>query len=173
MPSLLQGAAEATRVRSMQGRHLLQGLPGAHSTQNTGRPCNKGCHQLVKRPNKHDVGDVHMCTCACSPAHKHTHRHTRKCLTVALPPQPAPFPSVTARSRRGRPGTRASASPLLLFLTPARQRSRRLTRCAVPSGKDCQVRGVPAQERAAREVAAAVQTWTLLRHCCVGLQHPR
>jgi len=27
--------------------HLLfQGLPGAHSTQKTGRPCNKGCHRL-------------------------------------------------------------------------------------------------------------------------------
>ena len=27
----------------MQDRHLLfQGLPGAHSTQKTGRPCNKG-----------------------------------------------------------------------------------------------------------------------------------
>ncbi len=48
---LLQGAAEATRVRSMQDRHLLfQGLPGAHSTQNTGRPCNKGCQR--KRTHK-------------------------------------------------------------------------------------------------------------------------
>ncbi|MFN9897722.1 MAG: hypothetical protein ACK55Z_02765, partial [bacterium] len=62
--------------------------------------------------------------------HRHTERDriTRKFLTVALPPEPAPFPSVAARSKLGRPATRASAWPLLV-LTP-RKRSRRLTRCA-------------------------------------------
>jgi hypothetical protein len=34
---LQQGAAEATRVRSLQDRHLLfQGLPGAHTTPKRG-----------------------------------------------------------------------------------------------------------------------------------------
>jgi hypothetical protein len=61
--------------------------------------------------------------------HTQTDRHSRKCLTVALPPHPAPSPSLAARSRRGRPGTRAIAW-LLLVLTPARQRSGRPTRCA-------------------------------------------
>ena len=42
----------------------------------------------------------------------------------------APFPSVAARPKRGRPGTRASATLLALALAPARQRSQRLTRCA-------------------------------------------
>ena len=57
---LLQGAAEAIRVRSMQDRHLLfQGLPGAHSTQKTGRPCNKGCHRLVKRTHKSYKHECH------------------------------------------------------------------------------------------------------------------
>jgi hypothetical protein len=57
-------------------------------------------------------------------AERGRHKHTQM---PHVAPQPAPFPSVAARSRRGRPGTRASARPLLV-LTPARQRSRRLTR---------------------------------------------
>ena len=61
-------------------------------------------------------------TCAHAHARAHTHANaslhtnTRKCLTVALPPKPAPFPSVAARSRRGRPGIRAIAWPLLCIL---------------------------------------------------------
>ena len=43
--------AEATRVRSMQDRHLLlKGLPGAHSTQTTGRPCNKAVIDYSNAP---------------------------------------------------------------------------------------------------------------------------
>ena len=67
-----------------------------------------------------------MCTCAGARAQTNIDTNTRICLTVALLPQPAPFLSVAARSRRGRP---ASARPLRA-LAPARQRSRRLTRCA-------------------------------------------
>jgi hypothetical protein len=33
---------------------------------------------------------------------------TTRNASLSLPPQPVPFPSVVARSRRGRPGTRAS-----------------------------------------------------------------
>jgi hypothetical protein len=43
---LLQGAAEAARVRSMPNRHLLfQGLPGAHCTQKTGGLAIKVCDE--------------------------------------------------------------------------------------------------------------------------------
>jgi hypothetical protein len=53
--SLLQGAGEATPVRSMQDRHLLfQGLPGAHSTPKKGWYWNKDSRRLVKRTQKHE-----------------------------------------------------------------------------------------------------------------------
>ena len=74
---------------------------------------------------------------------------------------PLPFPSVAARSRRGRPGTRASARPLLVLTRTA----------AKPTADQMHVleilkklygaadwRGVAAQERAARAVAATVRT---------------
>ena len=60
LPALISFAVTAprrcsARVRSMQDRHIvLQGLPGAHCTQKTERPCNKGCHRLVKRTHKHE-----------------------------------------------------------------------------------------------------------------------
>jgi hypothetical protein len=151
----------------MQDRHLLlQGVPGAHSTQKRGGLAIKAIINYSNAHTNKNVTDselsvchVHLCTCARARTHKDTHtdRHSRKCLTVALPPQPAPFPSVAARSRRGRTGTRASARPLLV-LTPARQRSRRLTKMLEQLAGAGHWRGVAAQDRAARAVAAAVRT---------------
>jgi hypothetical protein len=66
---------------------------------------------------------THTRTHACTHARAHAHTHTRSsALLVRLPP-PTCTLSVAARSRRGRPGTRAIARPLLvLAFAPARQR---------------------------------------------------
>jgi hypothetical protein len=73
-------------------------------------------------------------TCAHAHARAHTHTQTDRQTHVQMLHRCCPSPTRTlslccCRSRRGRPGTSASARQLR-DLAPARQRSRRLTRCA-------------------------------------------
>jgi hypothetical protein len=103
-------------------------------------------------------------------AHTHTQRQTHaQMLTLALPPQPEPFQSVAARSRRGGPGTMASARPLLVLI-PARQRS--VLEILAQLNGAAAWRGVAAQERAARGVGSRRADFHAERGC-VGLLHPR
>jgi hypothetical protein len=48
------GAAEATRVRSMQDATYVPRTAGTHSIHKTGRRGKKGCHRLLKRTHKHE-----------------------------------------------------------------------------------------------------------------------
>jgi len=121
-----------------------------------------GCDVSLKAPGR--FHEMRMCTCAYAQARAQarTHRLTHMQMPHRRSPSPtAPCLSFAARSRRGRPDTSASARPLRP-LAPARQRSRRLTRreCwytkALADAADW--RGVAAQERAARAVAAGVRT---------------
>ena len=106
----------------MQDSHLLlQGLPGARSTQKTGRPCNKGCHRLLKRA-------LSLCCCQIK-AWKAGHKGN--CVAAA------------------RADTTASK--------PTADQMRVLKMLEQLAGA-ADWRGVAAQERAARAVAAAMRT---------------
>jgi hypothetical protein len=92
----------------------------------------------------------------------------RKCLTAALPLQPAPFLSVAARSRRGRPRTRPKAGHKGECAAAAQAGARtaaKLTACQMRVFEILEQlahasdwRGLVAQQRASRVVAAAKQT---------------
>ena len=122
-------------LASFTPTHTGQSLTLTHTTNSLSRRMHLGVEVTESSTNK-----IH-----------HLSTHT----TRSNPPRSLPNPhlfSVAARSRCGRPGTRANARPQLV-LTPARQRSRRLTRCAcleileqLDGAADW--RGVAAQERA-------------------------
>jgi hypothetical protein len=129
---VVSGGLPRTRRATLRGSSLPPPLRGGRESDGEAfaRVCL--CVSVCVRAR------VRMCTGAQGPSNLTRISHDLGarlgsvavcCCCAAAQPQPAPFPSVAARSRRGRPGTKASARPLLV-VTPARQRSRRLTRCA-------------------------------------------
>ena len=99
----------------------------------------------------------------CIHTHTQTDRHSRKCLTVALPPQPDPLSLCCCQIKAWRAGHKgecvmaAARADMRTAAKPTADQMRVLKILEQLAGA-ADWRGVAAQERAARAVAAAVRT---------------
>ena len=148
-------------MRSMQVRLLLlQGLPGAHGTQATGRPIKAviDYSNALTNTNVTDelsVCDVHLCTCARACTHTQTDARAN-----ALPSLTLSLCCCQIKSwKAGHKGdcTPAARADICTAAKLTADQMRVLEMLEQLAGA-ADWRGVAAQERAARAVAAAVRT---------------